>query len=272
MEHGDPGRARSSLEAALESFATPDSRVLVDTADGYGSEFGEAERVLGEVLAAAPGLRARMVLATKAGIRPGVPYDNTPGYLRAACEDSLRRLRVDVIDLFQVHRLDLFTAPAEVAATLSQLRSSGKVREVGVSNASVSQLDDLAAHRGSPLAAVQAEYSLVDRRPLDDGGLAWCLRHGSVPLAYSPLGGGRVLDELGEPLDVLARRESTEERPVPPAAVALAWVAAHPSHPVAIVGTQRPERIRSLATALDLSLSRADLYALLEAAQGHPMP
>jgi aryl-alcohol dehydrogenase-like predicted oxidoreductase len=86
------------------------------------------------VLAAAPQLRDRMVLATKGGITPPVPYDSSPAYLRAACEASLRRMGVDVIDLYQIHRPDLFAHPAEVAATLTGLRDEGKIREVGVSN------------------------------------------------------------------------------------------------------------------------------------------
>ncbi|MEZ5166476.1 MAG: aldo/keto reductase [Acidimicrobiales bacterium] len=122
---------------------------LVDTADVYGLDFGGEgfganETLLGRVLAHDPTLRDRMVIATKGGIVPPVPYDSGSTALTAACEASLRRLGVDTIDLYQVHRPDLFTHPADVAATLTALRETGKVREVGVSNHTVAQYDALA--------------------------------------------------------------------------------------------------------------------------------
>ena len=86
------------------------------------------EEILGRVLASSPGLRDRMVLATKGGIAPPTPYDSSPKYLRAACEASLRRLQTDVIDLYQIHRPDLFTHPADVAITLNALRAASAPR------------------------------------------------------------------------------------------------------------------------------------------------
>ena len=121
------GRSPSALlEAALDAGMN-----LVDTADVYGLDwggtaFGQVEELLGHVLADAPGLRDRMVLATKGGIRPPVPYDSSPAALRVACEASLRRLQVDVIDLYQIHRPDMFTHPADVAATLAALARGGQ--------------------------------------------------------------------------------------------------------------------------------------------------
>ena len=130
----DVRSAQALVETALDHGLN-----LVDTADVYGldwggSGFGACEALLGQVLATSPQLRSRMVLATKGGIAPPTPYDSGRDALTAACEASLRRLQVDTIDLYQVHRPDMLTHPAEVAATLDALRTAGKIREVGVSN------------------------------------------------------------------------------------------------------------------------------------------
>ena len=121
---------------------------LIDTADIYGfdgsasaldsaSGFGAAEELLGRVLAETPGLRDRMVLATKGGIVPPAPYDSSATYLRAGCEASLRSLRCETLDLYQIHRLDLLAHPEEVAGVLNELVTSGEVKPVGVSNHTV---------------------------------------------------------------------------------------------------------------------------------------
>jgi len=170
--HADTGDAQRVLEAALDAGLT-----LVDTADVYGLDwggagFGSVEERLGDVLRVAPHLRERMALATKGGIRPPVPYDSSAPALRAACEASLRRLGVERIDLYQVHRPDLFTHPGEVADTLAALVAEGKVAEVGVSNHTPAQHEALAAalaDRGVRLAAAQVEYSAAHLDPLRDG-------------------------------------------------------------------------------------------------------
>ena len=119
--------ARAKIDAALEIGIN-----LFDTADIYGPDngepFGAAEALLGRVFTADPGLRHRMVLATKGGISMGVPYDSSAGYLVRAVDDSLTRLKVDVIDLYQIHRPDILTHPAEVAQTMMRLHAQGKVR------------------------------------------------------------------------------------------------------------------------------------------------
>ncbi len=270
---GDVDAARSLVATALDAGLT-----LIDTADVYGldwggSGFGECEELLGRVLASSPGLRERMVLATKGGIVPPTPYDSSPDALRAACEASLRRLQVDVIDLYQVHRPDLLTHPADVAATLSALRDAGKIREAGVSNHSPTQLEALAAHLPFDLLTNQPEYSAAHLDPLRDGTFDACMRHGMVPLVWSPLAGGRlatgdsIRPELLAVLDDLAARERIDR-----ATIALAFALAHPSRPVAIIGSQRPERITSSLDALGVHLDRADVYAIIQASDGHPLP
>lgn len=272
LAEGDAAAAAAKVHAALEVGMN-----LVDTADVYGLDsgrhFGAAEELLGEVLAAEPGLRDRIVLATKGGITPGVPYDSSR--LVVAAEASLRRLRTDVIDLYQVHRPDLLTHPAEVAAALDGLVRAGKVRWVGVSNHTPAQLEALAAHLEVGLCTVQPELSALALGALDDGTLDQAMRLGLTPLAWSPLGGGRLLaEQVADPkvaavaavLDELAAHHGVDR-----AAAALAFVLAHPSRPVPIIGTQRPERIRAAAAAARVHLDRRDWYRIAAAA-GRPLP
>lgn len=271
--HDDVGHAQRVLEAALDA-----GMVLVDTADVYGFDFdgtvfGDNEALLGRVLERSPGLRDRMVLATKGGIVPPVPYDSSPGALRAACDASLRRLGVEAIDLYQVHRPDLFAHPAEVAETLLALRDEGKIRAIGVSNHTASQHRGLEAHLGEPLAATQPELSVTHLDPLRDGVLDHCMTTGAVPLAWSPLAGGGLAtgDGVRAPvvdlLDRIADREGAGR-----ADVAIAFVLAHPSRPVAILGSQRPERLTRAPAALDVHLDRDDVYDLVVASDGQPLP
>lgn len=269
----DVDAAQGLIETALDAGMN-----LIDTADVYGFDwggtgFGTVEELLGKVLAQAPSLRDRMVLATKGGIRPPIPYDSSPDALRGACEDSLRRLGVDVIDLYQVHRPDMLTHPAEVATTLAALRDEGKIREVGVSNHTPAQVAALQAHLPFPIATNQPEFSAAVTAPMRDGTFDQCMQHGIVPMAWSPLAGGRlatgvdVAPALVETLDELAAREGVDR-----STIALAFVLAHPSAPVCIVGTQTPERITGSLAALDVHLDRNDVYDLIEASEGQPLP
>lgn len=269
----DVGRSRHLVETALDAGLD-----LVDTADVYGLDFGgegfgHAEEILGRVLADAPGLRDRMVLATKGGIRPPVPYDSSPRYLVEACEASLRRLGIDVIDLYQIHRPDIYTHPAEVAEALDRLRDDGKILHVGVSNHTPEQYEALAVHLPFPIATIQPEMSALHLEPLHDGTLDRAMRDDVTPLAWSALGGGRlatgdgVRRELLEVLDSLAEREGVDR-----AAVATAFVLAHPSRPVVIVGSQNPERVSGSVAALRVHLDRGDVYDIIEASQGVPLP
>jgi 6-dehydroglucose reductase len=274
----DVATARRRVEAALDIGCT-----LFDTADIYGvgspEGFGGAERLLGLVLRAAPELRQRMVLATKAGIFPPLPYNSSAAYLVQACENSLQRLGIECIDLFQIHRPDLLTHPAEVAAALEQLRGAGKIRAAGVSNYSASQLDALCQHLSFSLASVQPEFSPLAIEPLTNGVLDAAMRLGMAVLAWSPLAQGRLgaarSDQAGdvraaaviEALDRVAVRAA-----VPRSAVAYAWVMAHPSRPVPLIGSQNPSRIREAAAAYEVQLRREEWYQILEAARGEPMP
>lgn len=283
----DVGQNAALIEAGLELGMN-----LVDIADVYGLDwggtgFGACEENLGTVLRARPELRDRMVLATKGGIVPPVPYDSGAAAMRSACEASLARLGADRIDLYQVHRPDMFTHPAEVADTLDGLVADGLVGAVGVSNYTPAQTRALAAHLDAPLASTQPEYSAACLDALRDGTLDLCSEMGMVPLAWSPLAGGRLMaqrplaggrllaqspdggvrPELLATLDRLADRESVDR-----SAVCVAFVLAHPTAPVAIVGTQQPERLEAMQAALGVQLDRNDVYDIVEASEGQPLP
>lgn len=271
--HDDVRHAQRVLEAALDAGMD-----LVDTADVYGldwggSGFGANEELLGRVLTAAPELRDRMVLATKGGIAPPTPYDSSPTALRSACEASLRRLGVETIDLYQVHRPDLFAHPADVAATLRSLRDTGKIRAIGVSNHTLEQHRALESHLGEPLATSQPELSVVTLDPIRDGTLDHCMATGTQPLAWSPLAGGRAATGEGLPDDLVAVLDRLAEREgVHRADVAVAFVLAHPSRPVAVLGSQDPERLAAASRACDVRLDRADVYEIVVASEGVPLP
>lgn len=259
--------ARERVDAALETGIT-----LFDTADIYGVDgpgFGTAEELFGQVLAEAPGLRERMVMATKGGIVPGVPYDSSAAYLDRALEASLRRLRLEQVDLWQVHRPDLLTHPEALARTLERMVESGKARAVGVSNFTAAQTAALQAHLSIPLASIQPEFSPWFSGPLWDGVLDQATTLGCSVLAWSPLGGGQVSKE--GPVTALIGAKA-EEAGVAPAAAAYAWIMAHPSRPVPIVGSQQPSRIREAADALRVEWTRAEWYAVLQASTGEPLP
>jgi predicted oxidoreductase len=270
---------RARVEAALEAGCT-----LFDTADIYGYSagnggFGACEALLGAVLREAPQLRARMVLATKAGICPPAPYDSSAEHLVEACEASLRRLGVDCLDLFQIHRPDVLAHPAEVSQALERLRRAGKIREAGVSNYSATQLEALIAHLPFALASIQNEVSPLALEPLTDGTLDAAMRRGTAFIAWSPLGQGRLATPPGRladearterviaALETIARRDDT-----PRTAVAYAWVMAHPARPIPLIGSQNPAHIREARSAYAVHLTREDWYRILVAARGARLP
>jgi len=271
----DVAEAGALIDTALELGMN-----LIDTADVYGLDwngtgFGSVEELLGRVIAQRPARRDAMVLATQGGIIPGIPYDSSPTALRSALDASLRRLGVDHVDLYQVHRPDLFTHPEQLADTLRSFIDSGRVSMVGVSNVTVAQTRALRAHLGDALVTTQPEFSAAHLEPLRNGTFDLCMELGITPLAWSPLGGGRLLDdtdatvrpELRLVLDELAMREGVSR-----ACIAIAFVLAHPARPIAIIGTQQPQRLHDLQPALDLHLDRTDLYRIIVASEGMPLP
>ena len=269
------GEATTLVERALDLGMN-----MLDAADVYGLDwggagFGASEEMLGKVFAAAPELRDRAVVASKGGIDPGVPYDSSAAYLQAAVDASLRRLGVEQLDLWYIHRPDMFSHPGDVAETLVGLVAAGKVGAVGVSNHTVAQVDALMAHLPDsvPLVANQFEYSVAHLDPLRDGTLDQCMRDNRVPVAWSPLGGGALVAPDGGHPGLLAALDAIAGgHGVSRAVAAVAFVLAHPSDPVAVIGTQDPERMADLAGAPRVVLDRAECYRLIEASEGVPLP
>ena len=271
----------TGLEAAdrLVRTALETGLMLLDTADVYGLDngepFGAAEALLGRVLEGDPTLRGRMVLATKGGIVPGVPYDSSAASLVAACEASLRRLRTDHVDLYQVHRPDTLAHPAEVAGAFEKLRRDGKILAAGVSNYRAAQIRALRAYMDCPLATIQPEFSALAIDALDDGVLDLAQEHALCVLAWSPLGGGRLggVGVSKRSCDVIAALDSVAERQgVSRSAVAYAWVMAHPARPIPIVGSQTAARISAAAQALAVKMTRQEWYAVLTASRQEALP
>ncbi len=246
----------------------------LDTADIYGGPngFGGSERLLGAVRARAPELFEGAVLATKTGIEPGSPYNSSTRYLTTACEASLSRLRAERIDLFYIHRPDLLTHPAELAQTLDDLVSSGKIGAVGVSNFTPSQFDALSRHMKSPISVHQLEFSAAHVGPLFDGTLDQAMARGTAVAAWSPLAGGRLVQTAAPKfprlLETLASLSARYDAPL--TAVALAFLQLHPAPVTPILGSKNAGRLGDCLKACPLS--RADWYAVLEASLGKKMP
>lgn len=266
---GEVAAATALVHAALDAGIT-----LFDTADIYGFDapegFGGAEAILGEVLAADRGLRGRIVLATKGGITPPVPYDTSADYLAAACDASLRRLQTDVIDLYQIHRRDFLTHPQEVAAALTRLVEAGKVRSVGVSNHSPAELGALQRFLNLPIVSTQPEFSPLRVAPLYDGTLDQAMAANVSVLAWSPLGGGRLTD-TGHAAGALLAEQGAAYG-VDAVAAALSWIMVHPARIVPIVGSQKAERIRAATDAFKVEWDRERWYAVMQAGTGERLP
>jgi predicted oxidoreductase len=282
----NPGReatAQQAVTAAYEAGFT-----FFDHADVYAD--GAAEQVFGDVLKKVSGMREHVVITTKCGIRrKGVPnpdspyrYDFSAEHIVKSCEQSLARLRVDTIDIYQLHRPDYLMDPVEVAGAFSKLKEQGKVREFGVSNFRPEQFSVLQRACSFPLIVHQVEISLAKLEPFDDGTIDQCLAEKVIPLAWSPLAGGRLSDTL--PIDInspdharrIGLRETLDDIArdygVSRTIIALAWLLKHPARIVPIIGTAKPERIREASQAGTVHLSRDEWYRLLEAARGERLP
>lgn len=260
---------------------------LFDHADIYGS--GEAEKIFGAVLREVSGMRERIGIVTKGGVRraddpPGSPYHfNLSGaHLVRACEGSLQRLGVETIDVYLLHRADWLMQPEEIAAAFARLQQAGKVRFFGVSNFRPAQVSALQAACPMPLVTHQVEISLGRLGTLDDGTLDQCVERKMTPMAWSPLGGGQFAEgakrllksQEGYRTEQVVPRldEFAARRGVTRSAVALAWLLRHPAGIQPIVGSTNPERIRDAVRSVEIDLSREEWYRLLVAARGVPLP
>jgi predicted oxidoreductase len=272
-------KRRGASEAATLVHTALDAGItLLDTADIYGFDgiggFGDAEALLGDVLAAEPGLRSRMVLSTKGGIRPPLPYDQSSAYLAEAIDASLRRLRTDHVELWHIHRPDILAHPQEVARALDAAVTAGKIKVLGVSNFTQSQIAALERFLCNKLVATQPEISPLAINCFENGELDQAMTLGLVPLAWSPLGGGRLANPVSERDHAVAAALDTVAiaQGVSRSVAAYSWLMAHPAGIVPIIGSQQADRIAEGAQALTVKWTRTDWYAVLVAARGVPLP
>jgi len=267
---GVAGLVQACLDLGIDTF---------DLADIYHDHACEA--MFGAALRTAPALRPRVRLITKCGISlvgPARPqhrvkhYNTSREHLVASADHSLRALGVERLDLLLIHRPDPLMEADEVAEAFGTLRRAGKVAAFGVSNFLPHQVDLLQSRLEEPLLAHQLEVSLGQTRALFDGTLDQAQRLRISPQAWSPLGGGRLLQTLpesplGQTLALLCRDlEATPEQ------VAIAWLLRHPARIHPVLGSGNPERLRRLAQAQDIHLDRQQWFQLLEAATGEEVP
>ncbi|MCI4079633.1 aldo/keto reductase [Streptomyces sp. MMS21 TC-5] len=288
---GDIDAAAAAVEAALDSGIT-----VFDHADIY--RHGKSEAVFGEVLARTPGLRERITLQTKCGIRlggedrPGM-YDLRAQTITRRVEESLIRLRTDVIDVLLLHRPDPLADVDSIASALTSLHRQGLVRRFGVSNMGAAQIAHLQARLDLPLVANQLEMSLHSRDWVEAGvllntpaaaaggfpfgTLEHCRDHGIRLQAWGALAQGRFTGRQRTPaerataelLAELARRKATT-----PETVLLWWLMRHPSRIAPVIGTARPDRIRACrdAAVREPDLTHEEWYELWVTARGVPLP
>jgi len=279
----DEGEAIATIHRAIELGIT-----LLDTSDIYGPHTNE--QLIGGAIA---GRRDEVVLATKFGVvrDPSNPaarsVNGRPDYVLAACDASLRRLAVDHIDLYYQHRVDPDVPIEETVGAMASLIDAGKVRFLGLSEASPDTIRR--AHAAYPISALQSEYSLWTRDPEDE--VLPTLRELGVGLvAYSPLGRGFLTGQIKDPADLAEDdfrrhnprfqgenfkrnlelvervRELAAEKDCTPGQLALAWVMAQGDDVVPIPGTKRRAYLEQNAAAVELSLSAEDLALIDEAA------
>ncbi|ALN79086.1 aldo/keto reductase [Lysobacter antibioticus] len=256
----------AALDLGITSF---------DHADIYG-DYG-VEALFGEALAASPGLRDRIQIVSKCGIkltsaqRPShrvKSYDTSPAHVVASVENSLRALRTDRLDLLLIHRPDLLMDADALGRCFDELKAAGKVLQVGVSNHSPSQLALL--HSRHSLATHQVELSPLHLAALDDGTLDQCQTLGMRPMIWSPLGGGRLFGQgdaqalrVHEVLAALGERYDASV-----ATMAYAWLLRHPSRPWPITGSGRVQGLRDAVAALSIELDAEDWYLIWQAGAG----
>jgi len=281
---GDDQESIATIHRALDLGIN-----FLDTADIYGPFTNE--RLVGRAIR---GRRDEVMLATKFGnVRnedgTWVGINGSPEYVRVACDASLQRLGVDVIDVYYQHRVDTTVPIEETVGAMAELKAAGKIRHLGLSEASIETIRR--AHAVHPVTALQTEYSLWSRDP-EDGLLDVCRELGIGFVAYSPLGRGFLtgryqrLDDLAaddwrrnnprfqgenfqKNLDIVARVTRVAERKhCTPAQLALAWLLAQGHGIVPIPGSKRRERLEENAAAADIQLTpddRREIDALLPA-------
>ncbi len=282
LDETDP--ANCTPQALLSRFkACADMGITTfDTAEIYGVY--KVEEAIGGALKLDPAFRSKIEIVTKCGIyipceyhpdRKVAHYNATAARIIKSAEKSLRFMGIDEIDLLLVHRPDWLTSADETAEGLNRLLKDGKIRSAGVSNYHVHQFELLNSRMDQPLVTNQIEFSLLHMDPIHDGTADQCQRHRILPMAWSPLAKGALMDTK-DPAAVRLHTKAAELSAKYNGAtldqLAYAWIMAHPSCPLPIIGTNKLERIQAVVKAADLKLDREDWYGLWEAAKGHGVP
>jgi pyridoxine 4-dehydrogenase len=251
-EPDDPDECRRVLQRAVELGVN-----FIDTANSYGPEV--SERLIAEALHPYPD---DLVIATKAGLeRPGPGRwvsKGDPAYLKQECEGSLRRLRLDCIPLYQLHRIDRKVPVEDQIGAFMELRDGGKIRFIGLSEVSVAQLSEVRSM--TPVATVQNKYNLVERAA--ESVLEECEREGIGFIPWFPLATGGLASP-GGPLDEAASRHDAS-----PAQLALAWLLHRSPVMLPIPGTSKVSHLEDNMEAATLELSDDEVAALEEAGRG----
>lgn len=259
---------RNKISACLDQGIT-----TMDQADIYGGY--EAEEILGNALS--KDLRNRIEIVTKCDIVAPVGryadakvkhYDTSRAHIMASVEHSLRLMKIDHIDLLLIHRPDPLMDACETGAALDDLVESGKVRAVGVSNFRPWDWELLQSSMKTPLATNQIEISLLHHAPFTNGDIAFHQKNGQPPMAWSPLGGGALFDGKNAALRT-ALKAIGDDHGVDEAAVAVAWLLAHPSRILPVLGTNNLDRIARIGDAAKIQIDRETWFDLYTHALGH---
>ncbi|HUX28132.1 MAG TPA: aldo/keto reductase, partial [Terracidiphilus sp.] len=249
-EPNDPDEARRVLRRAVELGVN-----LIDTADAYGPEI--AERLITEALYPYP---PGLVIATKGGITRQGPakteYVGRAGYLIQCVEMSLRRLKLECIDLYQLHRIDPRTPLEETLGALKQMQEQGKIRHIGLSEVTPAQIEE--ARKIVPIVSVQNRYSLADRR--HEQTLAWCEQQGVAFLPWYPIAAGKLLKPDHPSAQTLARIAARHN--ATPAQLSLAWLLQRSPVMLPIPGTSKVAHLEENIKAASIKLDKQDIAEL----------
>lgn len=278
----NPEQANVGEVSKKISFAVDQGITTFDHADIYGNY--QCEKLFGDAFQRAGVSREKVQLVTKCGIkllsdrRPShkiKSYDTSKSHIIWSVEQSLTNLKTDFIDLLLIHRPDPLMDPNEMNEAFSVLHSQGKVKKFGVSNFTTSQVSMLNSRLSHKLTCNQIELSLLKSEAMFNGQLDQCIELDLVPMAWSPLAGGKLFSQgsekskgIQECLVTLARKYQVEN----PETIAYAWLLKHPARVYPVIGTGKESRIVAAVESLAVNLEREDWYLLLKAAVGHDVP
>ena len=267
-ENTSPEHVRAKIDASLDQGITS-----FDQADIYGGY--EAEEIFGNALSGS-GLRNKMEIVTKCDIIAPVGryadarvkyYDTSRAHIMASVDHSLRLMGIDHIDLLLIHRPDPLMDHHETGAALDEVIASGKVRSVGVSNFRPYDWELLQSAMKNQLVTNQIELSVLAHDSFVNGDVAFHQRIGTPLMAWSPLAGGALFS--GDHPDVMSALSNVaSQNNVDETAVAIAWLLAHPSRILPVLGTNSLERIKGMSAALDVKMDRQTWYEIYTAALG----